>query len=210
MNEREKCAISLASLLLEYPDDEWLGQLDSVTAAAADGLSGSDADTVAAFCAALREAGPAKVRQEFVRFFDHDPETSPYLAWHRYGNDRGQGRALAALNGLYRAAGFEPEYGALPDYLPLILEFLSVCEDWAREALLDGFGAELAKISQALERGGSRHAPILKMALAPLMREWPGYFLPRNLPDPTIRPMARPERETRPGEDYFNELFGSG
>lgn len=204
MNESEKCAISIASLLLEYPDDEWLGLLDRVIAAAADCLSGEDSDIVAAFCADLRKAGPASAREEYVRFFDHDPATSPYLAWHRYGNDRGQGRALAALNGLYRTAGFEPRQGALPDYLPLMLEFLAVCEDWACEALLDGFGAELAKISQALEEGGSRHAPILEMALAPLKKEWPGHFAPRAGPDPTIRPMAKPERETRPGADYFN------
>lgn len=203
MKEREKCAISLASLLLEYPDDEWLAQLDRVVVATADCLCGEDVETVAAFCAGLRKAGAAKAREEYVRFFDHDPDTSPYLAWHRYGNDRGQGRALAALNGLYRAAGFEPEQGALPDYLPLMLEFLSLCEDWACEALLDGFGAELAKVAKALEEGGSRHAPILKMALAPLKKQWPGHFLPRNQPDPTIRPMANPERETRPGEDYF-------
>ena len=48
---------------------------------------------------------------------------------------------MAALNALpYRAAGFEPmKGGSLPDYLPRMLEFMAVCDDWAVETMLDGF-----------------------------------------------------------------------
>ena len=38
-----------------------------------------------------------------------------------------------------------------PDYLPLVLEFLSAAPDWARLVLLDGFGKELIGIYAALE-----------------------------------------------------------
>ncbi len=80
---------------------------------------------------------------------------------------------MAALNGalVYRAAGFEPMKGSLPDYLPRMLEFMAVCDDWAVETMLDGFGPEFEKIVQASFRSRRvRYAPLAAVALAPLKR----------------------------------------
>lgn len=160
-------------------------------------VEGAEAEALTAFLDALEKLGPQAAQEDYVRVFDHDPSASLYLAWHRYGNDRGQGRAMAALNGLYRVAGFEPLPGGLPDYLPRVLEFLSVCEDWAAEALLDGFGPELAALETRLAELGCAQAPLVRLALKGPRRDWPERFRPRTH-DSTRRPMADPEPEFSP------------
>ena len=131
MTVNERKALVRISRLLDYPGEEFFADIPEMRADIRANLEGREAAELAAFLDALEAAGPKAAQEAYVRVFDHDPQASLDLAWHRYGNDRGQGRAMAALNGLYRAAGFEPVPGVLPDYLPRVLEFLSVCEDWA-------------------------------------------------------------------------------
>lgn len=197
MTENERKALVRISRLLDYPGPEFFAAIPEMRADIRANLEGEEAQVAAAFLDALEALGPQAAQEAYVRVFDHDPQASLYLAWHRYGNDRGQGRAMAALNGLYRMAGFEPLPGCLPDYLPRVLEFLSVCEDWAAEALLDGFGPELAALEKRLDGLDCAQAPLLRLALKGLRRDWPERFKPRAH-DPTRRPMAAPEPEFNP------------
>ena len=197
MTVNERKALVRISRLLDYPGEEFFADIPEMRADILANLEGREAAELAAFLDALEAAGPKAAQEAYVRVFDHDPQASLYLAWHRYGNDRGQGRAMAALNGLYRAAGFEPVPGVLPDYLPRVLEFLSVCEDWAAEALLDGFGPELAELEKRLFALDCAQAPLVRLALAGPRRDWPERFKPRAH-DPTRRPLASPEPEFSP------------
>lgn len=197
MTVNERKVLVRISRLLDYPGEEFFADIPEMRADILANLEGREAAELAAFLDALEAAGPKAAQEAYVRVFDHDPQASLYLAWHRYGNDRGQGRAMAALNGLYRAAGFEPVPGVLPDYLPRVLEFLSVCEDWAAEALLDGFGPELAELQKRLFALDCAQAPLVRLALAGPRRDWPGRFKPRAH-DPTRRPLASPEPEFSP------------
>ena len=197
MTEGERTALAYISRLLEYPDAAFFAAIPEMRADIRANLEGGEAAQLGAFLDRLEALGPQGAQEEYVRVFDHDPSASLYLAWHRYGNDRGQGRAMAALNGLYRTAGFEPLPGSFPDYLPRVLEFLSACEDWAAEALLDGFGPELAALEKRLSELDCAQAPLVRVALKGLRRDWPGRFKPRAH-DPTRRPMAAPEPEFSP------------
>lgn len=183
--------------LLAYPNQEYLESLPLAAAEAKELASGSDdrfTDVILEFIDATLATAPPELAERYVAIYDHTPAASLYLSWHRYGNDRSQGKAMAALNGLYRTAGFEPVPGCLPDYLPRMLEFLSVAPDWACEALLDGFGPEMAAILETLAEYKSPHSKMLKQVLLPFMEKYPGLFKPRTI-DPTRRPMACPEPE---------------
>lgn len=195
MSESEKAALMLVSRLLEYPDKAWFSSLAGICGEASHLLAPAGAETISAFCGKVEAEGEQAAREDYVSTFDHDPAGSLYLSWHRYGNDRSQGKAMAALNALYRAAGFEPMQGSLPDYLPRMLEFMAICDDWAVEAMLDGFGPELEKLSRHLSEQKSPYAHLAALALAPLKRDHPDFFRPRSRPDPTIRPMANPQEE---------------
>ena len=195
MTETESAYLDLASQALDYPDQSYFNRLTELRAQLAALPESSFSKAYNEFLDQLEKDGTWKAQQKFVSVFDHEPETSLYLAWHRYGNDRGQGKALAALNGLYRAAGLEPDYGSMPDYLPRVLEFMANSEDWAIEVMLDGFGPEMDRLFDKLAATDSLRSSILKMAFQPLKERWPNLFKPRSSVDPTIRPMARPEPE---------------
>lgn len=201
MTERDRSFLMIAADLLEYPDERYFETADGIRRALL--KMDSDEPTKAALrlIEGLEKLGGRRAREEYVAVFDHDPGASLHMAWHRYGNDRGQGRAMAALNGLYRSAGYEPtDSGAMPDYLPRMFEFLSLAENWAVEALLDGFGAEMDKLIKHLAELGSRYAPFLEAVVAPLRADYPELLRPRTTPDPTRRPMANPEPEEVPIE----------
>lgn len=196
MTESQKTGLRIAARLLAYPDERLIATLEQAAADSdSGGLEPDFAQALASFARDLASLGVDRAAQEYVATFDHASAASLHMSWHRYGNDRSQGKALAAINGLYRTAGFEPVPGSMPDYLPRMLEFFSIAPDWACEALLDGFGPEIAGVIKALEEMPSPYAPILATCVAPLAQEYPAYFQPRSGSDPTRRPMARPEPE---------------
>lgn len=199
MTEAQAAALRLTARLLAYPNPDWLASLTKLRQEA---LAHAAEEDTAAFGSAALEfidaclvAPTAELTQRYVAIFDHLPRASLYMTWHRYGNDRSQGKAMGALNGLYRVAGFEPLPGDMPDYLPRMLEFISIAPEWACEAVLDGFGPEIATLANTLKEVEAIQAPVLELALAPLRSIYPGHFAPRNSADPTRRPMARPEAE---------------
>lgn len=197
MTDFESLALAATGKLFAYPDAEFFADLEQARAEAM-ACDAQDSDfvrEVVNFVDNLQAMGQARAAEQYVAIFDHASAASLYLAWHRYGNDRSQGQAMAALNGLYRAYGFEPKEGALPDYLPRVLEFLSLAPARGRQILLDGFGPEMAALQKSLAEMQSPHAPLLAAALKPLQRDFPEYFKPRTGADPTKRPMACPEPE---------------
>lgn len=199
MTEAQSAALRLAGMLLSYPQPEFLAQIpqleDTLHALMAEETAGPFAQSALSYLQLLQTLPAAEIAQRHVAFFDHTPAASLYMTWHRYGNDRSQGKAMAALNGLYRTAGFEPLEGEMPDYLPRMLEFLAIAPDWACEALLDGFGAEISALLLKLKDLGAEQAEFLEQALVPLRSQYPALFEPRKGPDPTRRPMAQPEPE---------------
>lgn len=198
MSPADQAVFAFASQLLAYPDKSFFDNMGSNRLEFDEYLSDENLALTDRFISELASQGIQQAQENYVAVFDHDPAASLYMAWHRYGNDRAQGKAMAALNGLYRIAGFEPLPGEMPDYLPRILEFLSVCEDWAAEVILDAFGPELNALENYVASTGICQGMILKMALEPLRRRWPGFFKPRLGIDPTKRAMAQPEPELKP------------
>lgn len=202
MTESKRAIFALVSALMEYPDKDYFQSLPELLAEFQNLLNEADNAAVKKvidnFINSLQKDGEQLSQEKYVALFDQHPDASLYLAWRRYGNDRGQGQAMAALNGLYRTAGFEPLPGVLPDYLPRVLAFFSLAEEWAIEACLDGFGPELHSLEESLKKINCPQAPLLSLALAPLRQKWPKHFKARSGPDPTVRPMARPEKEYAP------------
>ncbi|MDD4701531.1 MAG: nitrate reductase molybdenum cofactor assembly chaperone [Desulfovibrio sp.] len=104
------------------------------------------------------------MQADFVRYFDLNPAGSLYLTSHAYGNSPLQGRALAAFTELYRDAGCEPPAEEMPDYLPLVLEFMAVAPPWATSCLCEKFTPTVCGISDALEQTQSPWAGLLRAA----------------------------------------------
>ncbi len=155
--------LGLASTLLTYPDPERSGGPDEVRALARD-LPRGPRHRFYAFARYLEEGDLVRLQEEYVRAFDLEGGASPYLTHVRLGDDRSRGTALVRFKERYRAAGFEPLPTELPDFLPLVLEFLSLAEPSAAASLARDESATLERIAERLGRIGSPYRLLVEAA----------------------------------------------
>ncbi|MFY9687773.1 MAG: nitrate reductase molybdenum cofactor assembly chaperone [Pseudolabrys sp.] len=102
------------------------------------------------------------VEERYVDLFDRGRALSLHLFEHLHGESRDRGEAMVELKQLYEKAGFELSARELPDYLPVVLEYLS-CRDLAeaREMLAD-CAHILTTIGRSLVARRSRYAAVLQ------------------------------------------------
>lgn len=146
--DQRRLLFKAAVHLLGYPDDDLDMLLDEMRP---DLEQLSEAIAPAAqlveVIAALR-AMPLDARMAgYVATFDFNEARALYLTAHELGDSRRRGQALLDLRATMRAAGFEPPEGELPDYLPLLLEFVSAAPpDMDMSALERRLGVVCAQI----------------------------------------------------------------
>jgi nitrate reductase delta subunit len=104
-----------------------------------------------------------ELEQEYVQTFDMIPEHSLHLTHHLFGDDRGRGPALVDLGEHYKGMGLEAREGELPDYLPLILEYVSTLDEMAARIFLADAAKVLTEVAANLEKSNSRYAPLLRL-----------------------------------------------
>jgi len=119
--------LRLLSLLLHYPDDDLLGHLEDIEAMAQTRCCGPVKTAVDAFVGYLKAHSSIRLQENYTAAFDMNPSTTLNLTYHAYGDNEKRAAAMARLKQIYEACGWQPTTGELPDYLPLMLEFLSVC-----------------------------------------------------------------------------------
>lgn len=100
--------------------------------------------------------------ERYVDLFDRGRALSLHLFEHLHGESRDRGEAMVELKQLYEKGGFELSARELPDYLPVVLEYLS-CRDLAeaREMLAD-CAHILTTIGRSLVARRSRYAAVLQ------------------------------------------------
>jgi nitrate reductase delta subunit len=102
------------------------------------------------------------VEERYVDLFDRGRALSLHLFEHLHGDSRDRGEAMVDLKRIYERAGFELSTRELPDFLPVVLEYLS-CRDIAEaRAMLADCAHILATIGRSLIARGSRYAAVLQ------------------------------------------------
>lgn len=106
-----------------------------------------------------------EAEERYVDLFDRGRARSLHLFEHLHGEGRDRGQAMVDLRRLYEKAGYELSSRELPDYLPVVLEYLS-CRDLAevRDMLAD-CAHILKKIGETLIARGSPYAAVLQTLL---------------------------------------------
>ena len=102
------------------------------------------------------------VEESYVDLFDRGRALSLNLFEHLHGESRDRGTAMVDLKRLYQAAGFELATRELPDYLPVVLEYLSCREIGEARALLADCAHILKTIARSLIARQSRYAAVLQ------------------------------------------------
>jgi nitrate reductase delta subunit len=157
----------ILSALLEYPDQELIDNLPAISKLLDETVDTDVAEweAVRKFVTWLGSGDLTEIQADYVKTFDMTPEHSLHLTHHLFGddNDRNRGPALIDLGELFKDYGVKTVSNELPDYLPLILEFVAMLEDnEAREFLSDAHKV-LTVLANNLNKANSPYAPLLSI-----------------------------------------------
>jgi len=140
----------LLSLLLAYPDAALQRAAPEIATLLREdtALPGDIAARLAALAGRIATGDLLETQERYVALFDQTRSLSLYLFEHVHGESRDRGQAMVDLRGHYEEHGLVIEPGELPDFLPLVLEFLDAIPDTEAHALL----AEIRPIADSLAR----------------------------------------------------------
>jgi nitrate reductase delta subunit len=163
MTGDERTLLKLVSLLLQYPEATGLDSLASLEGALSE-ISNPEARAVCSdFLNHLRTTPLLRLQETYSATFDLNPSTSLDLGYHRWGDGKERGGALARLVSLYLEAGYEIVDRVLPDHLPLVLEFLSLCPEEMELEIINEYGSQVATLASRLAEDGSPYAGLLRI-----------------------------------------------
>jgi len=103
--------------------------------------------------------------ERYVDLFDRGRGLSLHLFEHLHGESRDRGTAMVELKQIYERAGFELSARELPDYLPVVLEYLSYCDITEADAILADCSHILTTIGHSLVARRSGYAAVLQALL---------------------------------------------
>lgn len=158
----------IASALLGYPDAALRAALPEIAAAitTADDLAPAERGSLGSMAAALSLSDPIGAEEDYVRTFDMVPEHSLHLTHHLIGEDKNRGPALIDLSEYYRQHDIEITEKELPDYLPLMLEFVSLLEVEEGRQFLARWNKVLRQLQANLAAAGSLYAGLVGLVEA--------------------------------------------
>jgi nitrate reductase delta subunit len=167
MAEREMIVLRALGALLGYPRPELREALPEIAAAigASALIAPRERAALLGLVELLANADPLWAEARYVELFDRGRAVSLYLFEHVHGDARDRGSAMVELKAIYEAAGFRLVAQELPDYLPVVLEYLS-CRS-AREArdMLGDCAHILRAVGEALLQRGSPYSAVLEALL---------------------------------------------
>lgn len=158
----------IMGLLLSYPKLEWLAHLDECEQLLVDEavLPKKHLQRVLAFTAELKTTDIYDLQEDYVSTFDRGRAHSLHLFEHIHGESRDRGQAMVNLAGAYEEKGFFIGRAELPDYIPLFLEFLSLCPIDEAVNLLGEPIDIMATIAARLGKRNSSYAVLFNALLA--------------------------------------------
>jgi nitrate reductase delta subunit len=191
------------SILLSYPQAEWVAALPELEAAlvAEAAVNGRAADRLFPLFSVFKRLPQIELEEIYVATFDRNPSHSLHLFEHVHGESRDRGAAMIDLLKEYWKYDFDASAAELPDYVPLFLEFLSLIPDDAARVLLGDAIHVLAAIGRKLERNGSPYATVFRAleALSPVAAQ--------DLVEPPVRDMDEALAQFGPTVDGVEPLL---
>jgi nitrate reductase delta subunit len=153
--------------LLSYPEQGWLDELPTVRELVSElaAPAAGDKAQFLAFIDHLRGQSCGQLQEAYVGWFDRTRSLSLHLFEHSHGEARERGAAMARLRQLYSERGWELSVAELPDYLPVVCEFLSLAPAELQHALL----SEARPVLEELHGRMLEKACPYSAAIAPLI-----------------------------------------
>lgn len=118
--------LKLIGVVLDYPAEAlWEHRDELLEAAAGEALAPARSQQLSEFIGGLLALEPMAAQERWLGLFDRGRHMSLLLFEHVHGESRDRGQAMVNLLETYRSGGFDLAARELPDYLPLVLEYLS-------------------------------------------------------------------------------------
>lgn len=195
--------LKVLSILLTYPETEWLEALPEMEKAIAEeaAFNGRASDQLFPLFSMLRRLSLIELQEIYVATFDRNPSHSLHLFEHIHGESRDRGSAMINLLEEYWKHDFDASASELPDYVPLFLEFLSLLPVEEALPLLGDAVHVLAAIGRKLEKNGSHYATVFQLleALSPVAA--------LELAEPPVRDMDEAMEMFGPSVDGMEPLL---
>jgi len=167
MTKSTTMSLRVLARLLAYPDAELRGHLGAMRDALHSERAVSTA-RLAELDALIQRLGSGdglEIEAEYVQLFDRGRATSLHLFEHVHGDSRDRGPAMIDLTQTYEKAGLYLAPGELPDYLPVVLEFVSTQPPGQARAFLGEIAHILNALFSALVKRDSAYASVIAALL---------------------------------------------
>jgi nitrate reductase delta subunit len=160
-------AFKALAALLTYPEPELIEALPEIRAVLEDErrLPREARRALSELVTALARTDLMDSQERYVALFDRGRATSLHLFEHVHGDSRDRGQAMVDLNEVYARAGLALCARELPDYLPALLEFLSLQPMEVAREMLSDCAHIVRKLGDAL---AARHSPYAAVPAAVL------------------------------------------
>ncbi len=151
------------------------------------------AGKIEAFMRRLASRPVTELQEEYVALFDRGRALSLHLFEHVHGESRDRGQAMVDLLEHYRTGGLVLDARELPDYLPLMLEYLSTRPRAEADELLGDAMGVIVLVGARLAERGSDYALLFVALETAVGSPADAASLKRRAategPDPTIQKM---------------------
>ncbi|NIQ90094.1 MAG: nitrate reductase molybdenum cofactor assembly chaperone [Deltaproteobacteria bacterium] len=161
MTSEKRYLLKVLSILLQYPDDELVLSLEELKETIELIPQVEQRERCEHFLDYLGNKSLIHLQEVYTSTFDLNPPTCLNLTYHKWGDSRERGNALVDFHRLYHQAGYERSTGDLPDYLPLVLEYLSLNQNGDNCPLLGQYCEEVETVRSRLEESGNVYADLL-------------------------------------------------
>ena len=155
----------VAARLLDYPDAELMENLDAVTQLVNSDLevTTEEKQVVNELVSWMQSHDLTRIQQTYVDTFDMTPEHDLHLTHHLFGESRERGPAMVEISEHYKAAGLEVSNGELPDFLPLILEYVSTLDEMQARFFLNDAAKVLTVLADNLDKVDSLYGRLIRV-----------------------------------------------
>lgn len=165
MVHHDKENFTLLSSLFAYPAYPWL-DIEQLRRIVSEPPYSSIRDQVQGFLDYVEERPLEQLAEEYVVNFDFSENSNLDITSLLCPDDRKRGLVLANLKSIYHQAQLTVDSNELPDYLPMVLEFLSVADLKSSKEVLSIVGPGMEKLWEQLKLNGSPYARLLEACLA--------------------------------------------
>ena len=152
----------ILSILLDYPEPSLLDALPDLHAVLDEVPDCGAKAACREFIAYLAGNPLHLLQEEYTRVFDLHPPACLNVSCHSHADGHERGWELARFTQAYQRAGFDPVAGELPDFLPMVLEFMYVSPEATAAGMLKGIQPAVRSLALNLLEVHSPYAALVK------------------------------------------------